>query len=106
MRGTPRRHGALDGPAFAGDDVVVVDGLSTRPPYFIPRHTSTAAARSSIALPTDLNKVICLSEVRPLALPATSSNRSPQMFLWRITPRRSGITTSPASLSALARVST
>src|ERR1700692_4096572 len=53
-----------------------------------------------MALPTDLNRVICLSEVRPFALPDTSSNRSPRMSFLAITPRRSGMTMSPASRSA------
>ena len=44
------------------------------------RHTSIAAARSSIAVPTDLNSVISSSRCGgPCALPRQRSNRSPWM---------------------------
>ena len=69
-------------------------------------HTSIAAARSSSAVPTDLNKVMWASDVRPLAVPPHSSNRSPRTWVGLTKPRLTGWMMSPASLPAPARVST
>src|SRR5215216_7049763 len=69
-------------------------------------HTSIAAAKSSMALPTDLNSVICAADVRPFAVPRQRSNRSPRIAAFVMMPRLSGTTISPASLPAPARVST
>src|SRR5690349_21677997 len=68
--------------------------------------TSIAAARSSIAVPTDLNSVICASEVRPFTLPRVRSNRSPLIALASMIFFFRGTTISPASFAAPARVST
>ena len=47
--------------------------------YFSAFHTSMAAARSSSAVPIDLNSVISSLRLRPFTLPRQSSNRSPWM---------------------------
>src|ERR1051325_7328653 len=74
---------ALKNPEWSNRGVCIGDSLSSLRTnsvrHAIDRHTSIAAARSSSAVPTDLNSVMSLAFVRPLALPRVSSNRSPRM---------------------------
>ncbi len=69
---------------------------------------SWAAARSSSAAPTDLNRVMVVASPvrRPLRSPRASSNRSPTTSSTSIVPLARGWTISPASFRAPARVST
>src|ERR1700757_4224220 len=61
---------------------------------------SSAATRSSSALPTLLNSVISVGLVRTGFWPLTNSGRSARRFSRRITPDLSGISRSPASAIA------
>ncbi len=69
---------------------------------------SSAAARSSSAAPTDLNRVMLVASPgsRPACWPRASSNRSPITSSSSSVPLASGWTMSPPSFRAPARVST
>jgi hypothetical protein len=62
------------------------------------------AARSSIAVPTDLKRVISSSFTRPRTRPLTKSASWPSMGSRSMMPRRMGSRMSPASLSAPSNV--